>query len=112
LETTWESRSPPGVIHKAPEIFVISGALLFWFYLASTSGQLALAWGAGDPQAANEPAARRTTRARSPAEPGDDFTAHFESLHERVEGLPPILFVLVAEDVSFGEVLLEHPGEG
>jgi len=42
------------------------------------------------------------------AEPGDDFRGYYERLHERFEGLPTTLFVLAAEDLAFGEVLVER----
>lgn len=42
------------------------------------------------------------------AEPDDDFVPYYENLQRRVRDLPTTLFVLAAEDVSFGEVLLER----
>jgi solute carrier family 12 sodium/potassium/chloride transporter 2 len=42
------------------------------------------------------------------AAPGDDFADYFEALHRRTRGLPTTVFVLAAEDVAFGEVLLEQ----
>ena len=42
------------------------------------------------------------------AEPGEDFRGYYERLHERFEGLPTTLFVLAAEDLAFGEVLVER----
>jgi len=41
------------------------------------------------------------------AAPGDDFVDYYEALQQRAEGLPTTVFVLAAEDVAFGEVLLE-----
>jgi hypothetical protein len=40
------------------------------------------------------------------AEPGDDFAAYIGRMHELVEGLPTVAFVLAAEDIQFDEVLL------
>lgn len=42
------------------------------------------------------------------AEPGDDFRAYYEHLHQRFERLPTTLFVLAAQDLAFGEVLVER----
>ncbi len=42
-----------------------------------------------------------------PAE-GFDFSLYYEKLHRRVDGLPTTVFVLAAEDLAFGEVLLER----
>ncbi len=48
------------------------------------------------------------------AEPGPEFTSYYESLQRRAAGLPTTLFVLAAEDLAFGEVLVERtpPAEG
>lgn len=46
------------------------------------------------------------------ATPDESFPGYFRNLQQRVEGLPPTLFTLAAEDLAFGEVLLERPGEG
>lgn len=46
------------------------------------------------------------------AAPDEVFSEYFRDLQQRVEGLPPTLFTLAAEDLAFGEVLLERPGEG
>lgn len=40
------------------------------------------------------------------APPGDDFRGYYESLLERVEGLPTTVFVLASEELAFSEVLL------
>jgi len=40
------------------------------------------------------------------AEPQGDFAAYYEQLQRRVSGLPTTVFVLAAEDLAFGEVLL------
>ena len=40
------------------------------------------------------------------AEPHEDYVAYYERLQRRVVGLPTTVFVLGAEDLSFGEVLL------
>lgn len=42
------------------------------------------------------------------AAPGDDFSDYFESLQQRTRDLPTTVFVLAAEDVAFGQVLLEQ----
>lgn len=42
------------------------------------------------------------------AEPGEDFRGYYERLHERFESLPTTLFVLAAEDLAFGEVLVDR----
>ncbi len=42
------------------------------------------------------------------ADPKDDFVAYYEKLQHRVEELPTTLFVLAAEDLAFGEVLVER----
>jgi amino acid transporter len=42
------------------------------------------------------------------AEPDENFTAYYEGLQKRLEGLPTTILVLAAEDVSFGEVLLNQ----
>ncbi len=45
------------------------------------------------------------------AEPRDDFVGYYEKLRDRAAGLPTTLFVLAAEDLAFGEVLVERtPG--
>lgn len=40
------------------------------------------------------------------ATPGDDFAGYYEKLQRRVAGMPPTLFVLAAEPVAFGEILV------
>jgi hypothetical protein len=40
------------------------------------------------------------------AEPADNFAAYIGRMHELVEGLPTVAFVLAAEDLKFAEVLL------
>ena len=42
------------------------------------------------------------------AEPSDDFAAYYEGLVQRTEGLPTTAFVLAAEEIAFGEMLLEQ----
>ena len=42
------------------------------------------------------------------AAPGEDFSDYFESLLQRTRDLPSTVFVLAAEDVAFGQVLLEQ----
>jgi len=42
------------------------------------------------------------------AEPGDDFPAYYRALLERAEPLPTTVFVLAAENLAFGQVLLDH----
>ena len=42
------------------------------------------------------------------AEPSGDFAAYYEGLLRRVKGLPTTAFVLAAEPVAFGEMLLEQ----
>ncbi len=41
------------------------------------------------------------------AEPGDGFREYYERMQARLEGLPSTVLVLAAEDLKFGEVLLE-----
>ena len=41
------------------------------------------------------------------AEPGDDFVGYYETLQRRAAKLPTAMFVLAAEDMEFGEVLVE-----
>jgi len=38
----------------------------------------------------------------------DDFSGYYAGLQRRVEGLPTTLFVLAAEDLAFGEVLIQR----
>ncbi|HKK44556.1 MAG TPA: amino acid permease, partial [Balneolaceae bacterium] len=45
------------------------------------------------------------------AEPGQlsqDFVSYYEQLHNRLEGLPTTIMVLAAEEISFGEVLMQQ----
>ncbi|HSG82202.1 MAG TPA: Na-K-Cl cotransporter, partial [Gemmatimonadota bacterium] len=42
------------------------------------------------------------------AEPGDDFVHYYERLQQRAAGLPTTLYVLAAEDLEFGEVLVDR----
>lgn len=37
-----------------------------------------------------------------------DFAAYYAALQRRVEGLPTTVFVLAAEDLAFGEVLIQR----
>lgn len=41
------------------------------------------------------------------AEPKGDFVSYYERIRRRLRGLPTTVLVLAAEDVAFGEVLLE-----
>ena len=40
------------------------------------------------------------------AEPEDDFELYYQALRQQSAGMPPTLYVLAAEDLAFGEVLL------
>ncbi|MDZ7806232.1 MAG: amino acid permease [Gracilimonas sp.] len=42
------------------------------------------------------------------AEPDKNFTAYYESLQKRLTGLPTTIMVLAAEEISFGEVLMQQ----
>jgi amino acid transporter len=42
------------------------------------------------------------------AEPRDDFVHYYERLQRRAAGLPTTLYVLAAEDLEFGEVLVDR----
>jgi len=42
------------------------------------------------------------------AAPGDDFPAYYQQLLHRAQKLPTTVFVLAAEDLAFGEVLLQR----
>ena len=42
------------------------------------------------------------------AEPRDDFVHYYERLQQRAAGLPTTLYVLAAEDLEFGEVLVDR----
>lgn len=42
------------------------------------------------------------------AEPNENFTAYYETLQERLKDLPTTVMVLAAEEVSFGEVLMQQ----
>jgi len=41
------------------------------------------------------------------ADPGEGFTEYYESLAERIAGLPSTVFVLASEDLAFRDVLLQ-----
>jgi len=41
------------------------------------------------------------------AAPAEEFTGYYELLQRRAKGLPTTVFVLAAEDVAFGEMLIE-----
>ncbi len=41
-----------------------------------------------------------------------DFAEYYDALHRQVDGLPTTVFVLAAEDLAFGEVLLEREQPG
>lgn len=42
------------------------------------------------------------------AEPGDDFVRYYEQLQDRLRDLPTTIMVLAAEEISFGDVLLNQ----
>lgn len=42
------------------------------------------------------------------ATPGEDFAAYYETIQERLEGMPTTALVLAGEEMSFGEVLLQQ----
>ena len=42
------------------------------------------------------------------AEPNNDFLNYYTSIQNRLKGLPTTILVLAAEDISFGEVLLQQ----
>ncbi|MDX1641566.1 MAG: hypothetical protein R3220_07700 [Balneolaceae bacterium] len=42
------------------------------------------------------------------AEPDENFTAYYETLQERLKDLPTTIMVLAAEEISFGEVLMQE----
>jgi amino acid transporter len=42
------------------------------------------------------------------ATPGDDFANYYETIQERLKGLPTTALVLAGEEMSFGEVLLQQ----
>lgn len=42
------------------------------------------------------------------AEPNDNFTDYYDGLQQRLSGLPTTIMVLAAEEISFGEVLLQQ----
>ncbi|MDX1582815.1 MAG: Na-K-Cl cotransporter, partial [Thermoanaerobaculia bacterium] len=42
------------------------------------------------------------------AEPQDDFELYYRALRQQSAGMPPTLYVLAAEDLAFGEVLLKQ----
>lgn len=42
------------------------------------------------------------------AEPNENFSKYYERLQQRLEGLPTTILVLAAEEVSFGDVLLNQ----
>jgi len=42
------------------------------------------------------------------ATPGDDFADYYETIQERLKGLPTTALVLAGEEMSFGEVLLQQ----
>lgn len=43
-----------------------------------------------------------------PGRPKTDFEIYYEELHNRLEGLPTTIMVLAAEEISFGEVLMQQ----
>lgn len=42
------------------------------------------------------------------ATPGDDFASYYDTIQDRLQGLPTTALVLAGEDLSFGEVLLQQ----
>ena len=42
------------------------------------------------------------------ATPGDDFTSYYDTIQDRLQGLPTTALVLAGEELSFGEVLLQQ----
>lgn len=42
------------------------------------------------------------------AEPGNNFLSYYENLQEKIDGLPTTVLVLAAEEISFGEVLMQQ----
>lgn len=42
------------------------------------------------------------------ATPGDDFADYYDTIQDRLQGLPTTALVLAGEDLSFGEVLLQQ----
>ena len=42
------------------------------------------------------------------AEPGNNFSSYYNRIQERLKGLPTTILVLAAEDISFGEVLMQQ----
>jgi hypothetical protein len=45
------------------------------------------------------------------AAPNGDFTAYFEQLRTRTDGLPSTVYVLAAEEIAFREVLMQNDTE-
>ena len=45
------------------------------------------------------------------AEPGDEYAAYLWNAQRRTETMPPTAYVLAAENVPFGEVLIDQSGE-
>ena len=39
-------------------------------------------------------------------EPDDDFLAYYERMRDAVEGMPTAAFVLAAEDMPFGDIVV------
>lgn len=42
------------------------------------------------------------------AEPGENFSAYYNQIQERLKGLSTTVLVLAAEEISFGDVLLNQ----
>jgi len=45
-----------------------------------------------------------------PGHPESDFVTYYDQLHKRLEGLPTTIMVLAAEEISFGEILMQQDG--
>ena len=42
------------------------------------------------------------------AKPDENFTAYYSEIQERLKGLPTTLLILAAEEISFGDVLMQN----
>lgn len=42
------------------------------------------------------------------ADPGDHFAEYYEKIQKRLDGLPTTIMVLAAEEISFGEILMQQ----
>jgi hypothetical protein len=41
------------------------------------------------------------------AQPDENFEAYYEKMQERLKGLPTTMLILAAEEISFGDVLMQ-----